>query len=365
MSQITLAELEERLLSYFSKVLSVRDIAYIQPPVLLREGRILRTYKFRMTGVPKEYSKMLILRLFDAEELPVRPLFEEILHNTLNDQGLPVPRVYFAESSVDYLTAPFLIMEEVRGESLFDINSVNQKPYMQAARFLISGVGSVARELASVALQLHSVTTDQFHEKLKSLKFPIEHLSLNGRLYQLYKRVQNTKLTGLEPGIIWLISHGPPDPVKPSLCHGQLYPNNIRKKQDLVDGIINWSMDSIVFGDPAFDIGRTSAAFKCFVPYVTPALMRLSFNVGNRFARQFVNAYRQKRAVSKDKIRYYELMWCMDLAASAGESMTTKSHIYKKEFDEARVDLYKSTANAIEYFKSETGIPVMIPFTRN
>ncbi len=364
MTRLTPVELEEKLLKYIRNTLSIQDIEYIQPPVLFREGRRLRTYKFRLTGVPKEYSKSLILRLYTEDELPVRSLFESILQNTIHEMGIPAPRAFFTASTRDHLSAPFLIMDEIRGEVLFDIHSLTEKPYMQAARFLISGVGSIARELAELAIQLHKIETDKFIEKLKPLKFPVEQLTLNGRLYQLYKRVQNAKLTELEPGIIWLISHGPPDPMKPSLCHGQLYPNNVRKQGENISGIINWSMDSILIGDPAYDIGRTSAAFKCFVPHVSQSLRRLSHNVGRRFSKQFVHNYRQQRPISREKIQYYEMMWCIDLAASAGESITTTSHIFKKEFEEARVDLYKSAANAIEYFKNTTGVSIMLPLLR-
>jgi aminoglycoside phosphotransferase (APT) family kinase protein len=364
MAPLTKVDIENRLLSYLRNSLSIHDIEFIQPPVLYKEGRRLRTYKFRITGAPKEYSRSLVLRLYPPDEIPVRPHCEGILLNTLHEQNIPVPRTYFMEDNTEYLTAPFLIMDEVRGELLFDINSIITKPYMQAARFLISGVGSIARDLAAVAVQIHTTPVDTLYERLKTLKFPIEHLSLNGRLYQLYKRVQNAKLTELEPGVIWLISHGPPETVKPSLCHGQLYPHNIRKLGDNTSGIINWSMDSVLIGDSAYDIGRTSAAFKCLVPNVSSRMIRLSYNVGKRFAKQFVHHYRQQRQVSLDKIKYFEMMWCIDLATSAGESVISKSHIYKKEFEEARVDLYKSAANAVEYFKNSTGVSVMLPLLR-
>ncbi len=364
MMPLTLAELEERLLNYFKVKLSNQEISYIQPPVLYKEGRNIRTYRFRLTGIPKEYSKSLVLRLYAEKELPVRPQFEAILQNTLNEAGIPAPPVRFSEGSSEHLNAPFLIMDECPGEVLFDINSITEKPYMQAARFLVSGVGSIARQLAEVAVALHNTGTDKLWEKLKSIDFPIEHLSLNGRLYQLYKRIQNAKLDGLEEGVVWLISHGPPEPERPVLCHGQLYPNNIIMQGDRVNCIINWSMDSILLGDPAYDVGKTSAAFKCFVPHVAQSLRRLSYKVGKRFAKQFPSSYLQKQPLNKSHIEYFEMLWCIDLATSAAESIIGQSHIYKKEFEEERIDLYKSAVNAVELFKNTTDVPITLPLLR-
>lgn len=361
MEPVSQAELERRLLTYFREKFSTGDIDYIQPPSLYREGRTLRTYQFRLTGVPKEYSKMLVLRLYSADEIAVRSQFEGLVLNELKEQGFPVPGALMMETSTAYLNAPFLIMEEIRGEVLFDMSSIFHKPYMQAARFMISGVGSIARELAQLAIQLHRIKTDKIIGKLESLKFPLEHLTLNGRLYQLYKRVQNANLTELEPGVIWLISHGPPDPVKPSLCHGQFYPNNVRKLHTTVTGVINWSMDSILFGDATYDVGRTSAAFKCIVPNVSSSLRKLTQPIGKRFANQFIQNYRQNRTISKEKIQYYEMLWCIDTAATAGEAINKKSYVFKKEFDEAKIDLFKTAASAIEYFRNTTGVSIMLP----
>jgi aminoglycoside phosphotransferase (APT) family kinase protein len=364
MPQLTSVEIEEQFLSYIRNSLSMQDIAYIQPPVLHRDGSRTRTYKLRLTGAPNEYTKVLVLRIYNPDESPVRPRFEGLLMNSLAEQGFPAPRTLLMESSADHIGAPFLLMQECRGESMFDLESISEKPYMQAARFLISGVGSIAREVAQLAVRLHLASADKFLERLEALKFPVEHLSLNGRLYQLYKRVQNAKLTELEPGVIWLISHGPPEPVKPSLCHGQFFPNNVKKHGDVVTGVVNWSMDSMLIGDPAYDLGRTSAAFKCAVPDVSPSIRRLSMNVGKRFAKQFIMNYRQQRPVSKEKIRYFEMLWCIDLAAAAGESMGTKPHLLKKDFDDMRIELYKTTANAIELFRETTDISVMLPLLR-
>ncbi len=364
MMPLTLAELEERLLTFFKDKLSTQEISYIQPPVLYKEGRNIRTYRFRLTGVPKEYSRTFVLRLYTEKESTVRPQFEAILQNSLIEEGIAAPRVHFSEGSIEYLNAPFLIMDECPGEVLFDINTINEKPYMQAARFLVSGVGSIARQLADVAVKLHNAGVDKLKENLQSIDFPVDHLSLNGRLYQLYKRIQNAKLDGLEEGIVWLIAHGPPEPERPVLCHGQLYPNNVIMQGDQVRCIINWSVDSILIGDPAYDIGKTSAAFKCFVPQVTQSLRRLSYKVGKRFAKQFPASYLQKQSLNKNHIEYFEMMWCIDLATSAAESVIGQSHVYKKEFEEERIDLYKSAVNAVELFKNTTDVSITLPLLR-
>ncbi len=360
MEQITQAELDARLLSYLRDSLSNQNIDYQQSPVLYREGRKLKTYRFSLEGASQEYSKPLVMRLYKETEDPVRPHFESILLNSLYEQGFPVPRVRFVESDDQYLDAPFLIMDECTGNMLFDINSLSQKPNMQAARFLVSGVGSIARDMAEISIHLHQLKIDKLKENLKRLEYPVELLTLNGRLYQLYKRVQSAKLTELEPGVLWLISHGPPEPEKSSLCHGQLYPNNVRKQGDKISCVIDWSMDSILLGDPAYDVGRTSAAFKCLVPAVSQTLRTLIQNVGSRFSKQLVNNYRERQQVSREKIRYFEMLWCIDLAVSAAESMIKKEHVFKKEFDEARIDLFSSTEMAVEYFKETTDVNISL-----
>ena len=364
MAPISNVEIEKNLLKYFQETLSNQDIKYSRPPVLFKSGRDIRTYRFRLTGVPEEYSKGLVLRLYPDKSSPLIPHFEKILLNTLREEGLPVPQAFFAESENDFLFAPFLVMEECPGDVLFDINSLSQQPYMQAARFLLSGIGPIAKKLANVAIELHAVPSDRLLERFRPLNFQVEQSSLNGRLYHLYKRVQNARLIGLEEGIVWLISHGPPEPENPVVCHGNLNPNNIRIKDDRISGILNWSMDTILIGDPAYELGRTSASFKCFVPHVSQSLIGLTFGVGKRFSKQFLLNYQQQNPVDKKHIEYFEMLWCIDLATSAAETIIGLTHIYKKEFEEAKIDLYKSAANAVEMFVNTTGVPVKLPMLR-
>lgn len=364
MAPISNVEIEKNLLNFFQETLSNQDITYRQPPVLFKSGRDVRTYRFRLSGVPEEYSKGLVLRLYPDRSSPLAPHLEKILLNTLREEGLPVPQAFFAESENDIFYAPFLVMEESPGVVLFDINSLSHQPYMQAARFLLSGIGPIARKLASVALELHAVPAGKLLERFRPLNFRVEQSSLNGRLYHLYKRVQNARLKGLEEGIVWLISHGPPEPENPVICHGNLYPNNIRKQDDRISGILNWSMDTILIGDRAYELGRTSAAFKCFVPNVSQSLIGLTFGVGKRFSKQFLLSYQQQKPVDKKHIEYFEMLWCIDLATSAAETIIGQTHIYKKEFEEAKIDLYKSATNAVEMFVNTTGVKVTLPLLR-
>jgi aminoglycoside phosphotransferase (APT) family kinase protein len=360
----TATDIQEKLIAYIRAKLGQADIAYTQDPVLVREGRRLTTFSFRLFGAPKEFSDQLILRLYADTESPVRPHLEAAILNSVSSNDYPAPKVRYAESDKEHIGAPFLIMDHCRGNALFDIRSLLDKPYMATAQFAVSGIGPVARELAALTNTLHVLDTSKLVEELKSFKFPVELLSLNGRLYQLYKRVQNTRLTELEPGVIWLISHGPPEPVRPSLCHGQLYPNNVRKHKDAISGVINWSMDSILIGDPAYDVGRTSAACRCIVPVVTSALKRVGSGIGKRLAKQYVQAYRNLRPVSQEKIHYFEMLWCIDIAVTAGESLSAKSAVFRKEFDDAYVDLYRTATNALEYFKEHTEVSVSLPLIR-
>ncbi len=364
MAPISNVEIEKNLLRYFQETLSNQNINYSRPPVLFKSERDIRTYRFRLTGAQEEYSKGLVLRLYPDKSSPVTPHLEKILLNTLRDEGVPVPQAFFTEGENDFLFAPFLVMEECPGDVLFDINSLSQQPYMQAARFLLSGIGPIARKLATVATELHAVPSGKLLERFRTLNFQVEQSSLNGRLYHLYKRVQNARLNGLEEGIVWLISHGPPEPENPVICHGNLYPNNIRIKDDRISGILNWSMDTILIGDPAYELGRTSAAFKCFVSHVPQSLIDLTSGIGKRLSKQFILNYLQQNPVEQKHIEYFEMMWCVDLATSAAESIIGQTHIYKKEFEEAGINLYKSAANAVEMFKNMTGVPIALPMLR-
>jgi aminoglycoside phosphotransferase (APT) family kinase protein len=108
--------------------------------------------------------------------------------------------------------------------------------------------------------------------------------------------------------VAWLNEHAPSDPERPSICHGDLWFGNVIEEHGKVTGVVDWSAELCMIGDPMYDVGVTSVVLKCGMADVPGPLRAIARRGQRRNAQRFVNAYGKLRPVDEEKLAYYEVL---------------------------------------------------------
>ncbi len=347
-----------KLLGYLSRELGLSDLDYMLPPSEVQSCDGGTTYRFRLFGGPKELAHFLILKLYDDTDLPVRIPFETTVQNILFGVGLPVAKIHFSEPDTSVLGKPFTVMDELKGEPVFDPGLLVNRNKYKSVRQLARGRSLLPHLLASALGTLHSVPLDDFTRELRDIRFPLEHISVNGRLYQMYRRVQTARSVMLEPAIMWFISHLPGSGSAPVICHGDLHPQYLLSHRGLINGILNWSINSVVLGDRMYDVGRTYAILKWMIPGILRYVSGFERGVNLHQANLFLKYYGNYSPIDRHEIRYYELLWCIDTVITVIEQSGADSCIFRKQLPGNRIEHMRLAKHSIGYFNRETGLNI-------
>jgi len=108
----------DNLLSFLKEKLGDTKIDFASPPSKLEGGNETSIFHFKLRAVQPSRSKPLVLRQFRKEHRPNHAIMEKIVHNSLVDQGFPVPYVHYSCTNNRYLGSQFLIMDFLPGEKL-------------------------------------------------------------------------------------------------------------------------------------------------------------------------------------------------------------------------------------------------------
>jgi len=106
------------LLDYLRSVTACPVLAYAETPTQMREGYDATIVRFALRGAPDPFSGPLVLRLFQATADAQQAPREAAVQNALAELGYLAPRVFIAETSIEPLGGPFLIMERMPGRAL-------------------------------------------------------------------------------------------------------------------------------------------------------------------------------------------------------------------------------------------------------
>ena len=92
--------LTDELLNYLRKQTKTQAIQYIQQPTELTVGKETKIYEFKIKNQPTSIPNKLILRMLPTAYRAYQAKLTGTLHNYLNNQGYPTPKVYFM-SNID------------------------------------------------------------------------------------------------------------------------------------------------------------------------------------------------------------------------------------------------------------------------
>jgi aminoglycoside phosphotransferase (APT) family kinase protein len=291
-------EIARGLVSHLRATLGAPALELVEPPVRLPGGFDTETYAVRLRHAPGAFGAPLVLRVLRAHHDPARVAREQIVQNTLADQGYPAPRVVYASADPAPLGAAFLLMERRPGMPL-----------------LSTRLAAMNRVLLDAQRRLHTLDASALVSVLG------DAITFEGYLTALERRVASPAPAGLSALLGWLREHRPPADTPRVVCHGDLHPQNVLVHRGQVSGVLDWP--NALVADAAFDVASTRNILR-FVPAPLASTSRtlrwLAGAVQPILAARYLAGYRRWRPIAADRLAYYEVAAAMRALVRAAES---------------------------------------------
>jgi aminoglycoside phosphotransferase (APT) family kinase protein len=318
------ADIKAGLLKYLARTFDCPDMNYAAGPDRILGGRDAAIFGFAIEPALLGLSGPLILRLARAQTNPARVRLEAIVLNTLAGTGYPVPRVVATEPDVTVLGGPFMIMTRLAGRPLAqEIESIGGGASLinQVRRLfsLPAALGGIIEMWVDVQIRLHELPTESLLAALADAGIKRDSITLEGQLSRIEGVIEQCNLAGLRPGISWLQSHRPQQPLRAAICHGDFHPLNILAEGGRVTGIIDWS--NVVIASPEMDVGSALANIST-VPFDIPPLLFVPLRgLLHLTLRRYYAAYCKRRALDDVAVRYFQVFRAIAQLASVGQNL--------------------------------------------
>ena len=277
-------QVSDNLLSFLREEIDDAKIVYELPPSQLQGGYDTSVFHFKLKNVHPSLSGPLVLRVFRESHPPKQAIIESGIHNSLVDQGFPVPYVFYASIDDKYLGNQFLIMDFLTGALLPSVFGQD-----------------TAVVLGKTHASLHNADSSQLSEDMIVKGFGDRQYGIEGRFDYLLKGSE--RLQWLERIVFWLMENRPSDCEDPSICHGDFHPYNLLAKDGKVTAILDWTACRI--GDPAMDVASTLVIFNAATKHIIP-----SFD-SKIETKKYLDAYRGERDLDEQHLGYYQVLGCI------------------------------------------------------
>lgn len=274
-------------------------LAFAADPERIPGGNETVIHGFELAGAPPDLQGPLILRAYVRGDV-MGPQWhrETIIHNTLAEQGLPVPRVRFVADATA-VGVPFVLMERAPGRVMGSDVFATGRLLMKLPRL----IADMPRALAENHLRLHAVDPGPLRERLAAQAMPDELNSLSGRMDWIRALAEANAHPSLLPAL-GVLERRLPAPDGPEvICHGDFHPLNILCRDGRTTGIIDWS--GAVFAEPAFDVAGTWTLMSLTRLQMPAALQPLARGAMRRIATTYVRHYTRTRPLNPARIEFY------------------------------------------------------------
>ena len=334
--------LASAFLDYLRVELHAPDLAYAAPPTAISGGYDTRIFAVRLSGAPAAWSGPLILRVMNPGHDPVRALRERAIQNALAAQGYPVSRVLAACAERGVLGAGFLVMERAPGRPLLDVR-----------------LRGASATLAAEQARLHALDAEPLLRALDDEgravggAFDRSAVDYGGHLAALGRRVRRAGLTGLEPGLRWLLDRRPPGGPR-VICHGDFHPQNLLTEGGRVTAVLDWP--NALVAEPECDVAATLVILRVTPVelFPVPAVLRpLVAALRPIMLARYLACYRRARALDAGRLRYYEAAACMRGLVRAAEARVAGSA--------NALDASSFGERLAARFARTSGVPVALP----
>jgi aminoglycoside phosphotransferase (APT) family kinase protein len=260
---VSSAQVAEALLGFLRTKLASPSLDFDESPTLLGAGAEAQILGFSLTdpggstdlaGVP------LVCRIERDADKAMQEMHRSVaLHRVLSDEGFPSPRILGIGNQSDGMPAPFVVMEQLSGQSVE--TRVEQLTLLWLAALLVAailGVGFLlwlgifavglivllllARRTAGLMAQLHAIPISSFtqHPGLGA-----QEMKFCDKLDQLRGYIRHMSAQELEAGLDWLYEHVPANDDTEVVCHGDFHGGNVLIDRQGITGMLDWSRSVI------------------------------------------------------------------------------------------------------------------------
>ncbi len=340
------AALADALLAHLRDVASVGTLSFAAAPERLLGGFDTLVYQFALQGAPAALAGPLIVRVFRDARGPARARYEASVQNAVAALGFPVPNVLLTCTNRDVVGGAFNVMPRVQGRVMLDA-------------FFGPRIVRMPALLADLHARLHRLDADAFVEGIDPDAVPAQGLAIAGEFGRFQGRIAMARLTGLEPGLEWLMANQPPAAPRASVCHGDFHPLNVMLDATGVTGVLDWSWVKV--GDAAWDVGATTALM-AQGPIDLPAPLRaIAQQIARWVVAAYLRAYAALRPIERPAVRYYEALRCLGMLVESGERRQAARGIIPPIPKPSAFETAQARRRLLRRFRSITGLALAVP----
>ena len=294
-------------------------VAYEQEPTRLIGGADARLYRYKLIG--QEPRVLRVLRpAHRAEVLMVL----QLVHQTLNQQGLHAPVIHRVCGDQSVLGGVFAVMELVPGQHLSA-----QPPEIHAS------------VLGESMARMHTLDVHSFVETFRRAGIADEHFLFPALLQRIFDDVEQTMPWAVDL-VGWLREQLPLDALDRSVIHGDYHGNNVMFEDGAITGVLDWTF---AIADPAIDLANMMNVYFLFAP-------QLVEDFSPRHAEQIVEgvlkAYQGIKSLDHQRIKAFrvnQLLGALCMGPGAPEFMRKP----------------ESQRDYLSFIEQTTGIRVSLP----
>lgn len=322
------AQISDRFIAYLREQVNDSEIDYDLPLTQMQGGYETYSYRFKLSGVHKELSKLLVLRLYPQFYGTRNAVWESTVQNVLAREGYPVPWVYFTCTDMAILGGAFFIMEFLPGDLM-----------------VTAPMETIPDMLGKTHAALHDIDPNPLIESLGRQGIDENQYRLGSRLNRLNDEAK--KFPWLCDGVDWLVENRPPEPEHLTICHSDFHPLNILIQDGQVTGVLDWP--GFLVADPALDVANTIVLTTISSKHLFSST-EWGFSSVNweQAAQLYLDSYQAQRPLDTTHLDYYRVRRCVNALAQGVDGQKVWQHpLIVKDL--------------IEYIHRITGIRMTIP----
>lgn len=299
-------QVSNNLISYLRDELDDKKVDYEVHPSQIHGGNETYIFHFKLNNVPPSLSEPMVVRII-RKGLGFRPnhvIWESVVHNSLVDQGFPVPYVHYRCIDQKYLGAQFMIMDFLPGEMLH----------------LVFGTEAII-VLGKMHAALHNIDPSQLKNDMIKEGFGGREYTIEEKFDLLLKAIE--RFPWLKEIVAWLIENRPSECKNPSICHGDFHEGNLLAEDGKITAMLDWSQCRI--GDPLMDVAATLVLQKAVLKHYVP-----SYD-SNGASQLYLQSYGQEKELNNQYLEYFQLFRYANalMAAAYGSLFWTQPAILK------------------------------------
>ncbi len=278
------------------------ELEFADGPARLFGGNHTFVHAFSLAGAEPPWDGPLVLRILRAHRAADEVVFETALQNALAPLA---PRVLVHDVDTTPLGGAFQVMERVPGKALL-LEEVGQdvgRLHMlgEALRgFRKLNFDPWPERMAETHARVHALPVEPVTDALDAVGMGAR-VTLTAHLDRLGSEITKLDVQGLRPAHAWLCDRAPKLAAPFSVCHGDLFPNQIFASDGAVTHVIDWADTLLAPG--SFDVGYVCAGIE-MIPFPIPGAGAIQ----RRLMRRFCTAYAAQRPLDSGAFAFGEVL---------------------------------------------------------